>query len=225
MCRTPLLRAANRLYPGTFLPRPAPGMLPHVKRTAAFSIVELTLALALAALLAVGAYRFMKAQGDATSRALHQSRNLRDGQRAQAALRTDIAQAGFDPRHLDLHRDPIDPVTLATPDLLTLQGDFDMSGTIDPSGTAKEEVIRYSFQPESGTLLRNNSPILTGIDRFSFSYSDSLDSTDPSRWDSSVPGARIAQRKSIRRIRTRWSRSQDGNVTPADLTTTIERFR
>src|SRR5262245_19502964 len=96
----------------------------------AFSLIELMVALAVGSLFSVGVYRLLRSQVQSDGDQTMISESTRSPQRARATMAADIAGAGFDPRYIDRACAAINPVTSASNDSITVQGDFNMSGNV-----------------------------------------------------------------------------------------------
>lgn len=97
-------------------------------------------------------------------------------ERLRLILTDDISQAGYDPLAYVTQRPAIPPLLLASPTQLQLQGDFNLSGAIgDEKGQEASERISYYYDAAKKELLRNQAPILTGVEQLNFNYSYTAD--------------------------------------------------
>src|SRR5262249_37159693 len=143
-------------------------------------------------------------------------------QRARAILLADIASAGFDPRATDLGRTAITPLTTASNDSITIQGDFNMSGTVgDETSSQSPETITYLYDASSGRVTRNGKVFLSNIVSFSFTYYDKNGSSS-----TAVPGGSITSLSSIQQVRVKWSQTGAGSDTlQTELKVNLRNYR
>jgi Tfp pilus assembly protein PilW len=137
-----------------------------VKRSLAFGLPEVLLAVFVAALLLNALVSFAAMQ----VRAFRDTRRLlAAGETVRIALDViarDLRQAGFDPRGA-----AIAPVAAASATALTLQRDEDGDGAVDAES---EEVVAYALRLAYGIVGRQSMPLADGLaaDGFRLTYFD-----------------------------------------------------
>ena len=168
-----------------------------------FTLIELMIALGLSSIVAVGVYKLLRSQAQSAGDQASTSQNLRSAQRVRVLMSDDLAQAGFDPRFIDLHRTALTPLTAASNDSFTIQGDFNLSGTVgDQTESQDPETITYQFDASANRVTRNGNPVLANVQSFSVTYYDANGVSA-----TSVPGPAIGALSAIKKVRVQWSQS------------------
>jgi len=190
------------------------------QHNAAFSLIEILIAMAISSLVAIGIYQVLRGQVQSTKDQTEASQQLRNSQRARFLMGNDIAQAGFDPLHPSTTPTPIAPVTVASNDSITLQSDFNMNGTVDDpvaEGQQHEKVI-YSYDGSKYEVLRNGTPFLTNVQSFSLSYYIGSSTTPTTSVLSS-------QFKDVRKVKVIWTQSAGSKTERQEFEVAIKNYR
>lgn len=138
---------------------------------AAFSLVELLVALAIMGSLGSGLITLWIAQQKGYA---HQQEELTSSQAVRAGLdmwAREARGAGLDP-----YRRAGAGLTALAADSIAWTTDLNTDGDVDDSGVWGEETVAYAFRPGTGTLVRRGSggpsPVVRGLNSLTFRYLD-----------------------------------------------------
>jgi prepilin-type N-terminal cleavage/methylation domain-containing protein len=186
----------------------------------AFTLTEVLIALALSSFFSIAVFRLMRTQVLRSTDQITASQNSRSSQRARALMMSDVEEAGFDPRYVDQGRSAIVPLTYATNDSFTTQGDFNMNGSIDAS-VDPPETVAYLYDAASGNVTRNGDIFLTGVQSFSITYYNALEVSA-----SGVPSTQIASLSQVKKMRIKWTQQGEGSKTLAqEIVVSLRNYR
>lgn len=136
-----------------------------------FTLVELTVALALVGLMGLWLVRFFGAQQRGFGRQARVTLATQNVRGAAELLLSEAQNAGFDPRATAGAR-----VTLATRDSLSWTADLNADGDATDSGPEGDENVLYFFDHDRGVLLRRGTSVeavvVDRVDTLVFRYYD-----------------------------------------------------
>lgn len=137
-------------------------MPPHARRARArrprgqgFTLLELLVAIAILALVAVGSYRLLFDTIATRDRGMAHEKALRDLQRADMILKRDLLQAALRPIR-DEFGDVQPGLVLAEERGL----EFTRRGWRNPLGQARSDLVRVRYRVVAGQLVREHWPVL-----------------------------------------------------------------
>lgn len=132
-----------------------PRRLPHPERARGFTLLELLVAIAILALVAVGSYELLFSTIATRDQTMRRERSLSELQRAEMLLQRDLVQAVQRPVR-DEFGDAQPAFSIPRANVM----EFSRLGWRNPLQEPRSELVRVRWQVVNGRLLREHWPVL-----------------------------------------------------------------